>query len=199
MSGSAGGRIGGAYRSKPELCDLPVEDRPFYVQFAWSTSHLLYEAGFGVDAGGVVGRGFALLFRSTSGVRHRAGEGTGEVVFRTCTDFDTIPVFVDQEYAVHVLDRTDRGFARSDLSFRSLLGAIEWADESFGIRRHWPFPLPGTFESLEDYLPWSRASCWTAPTNRAIRSFNRRLERGEDEATVLRDVNAEFGVAVHGY
>jgi len=199
LSRLSGGEAGSRGSVAPSnICDLPVEERPFRIQFAWSTSHMIYETQQG-DHGGTVGRGFAILFRTTSGVKHRSGEGTGEVVFRTCTDYDDIPVYYHDRSRIEVLGHTPKGYIRTGRVF-TLLELIQWADEEAGIQRQWPLPIPGYFRSVDDYQQWasygraklgSPEAMWCRDTRWEVKDVDKFIDSNQnlDSLTLLRAIN----------
>jgi hypothetical protein len=155
------------------LSDAKCEsgDGPFLIQFAWSTTGFIYIGFEGKVAEETRTHPtwalsdvptYSLLFRTNSGVMFPSSEGR-QVIFRSCTEFDVVPVMASFNNYV-VLETGER--------FGSMLDLVKWADGHAGIRRQWAYPIPGSFRSLAEVESWSDGM----PGNLAVRGARRRLK-----------------------
>jgi len=161
-------------------CQKPLSEIPYGFQFAWSTSHMIYERYYA----DTIWQKKMKLFRSDSAVQH-AGDN-GEVVFRACSEKDLMSFTYkgqgrgDNRSGVWVSDETGE-------SLESPLKLVQWADARVGIQRRWPLPIPGFFTSVEEVRIWAeriRLCGWQGMLKRQLDSDLPQLETLPPEEAV---------------
>jgi hypothetical protein len=156
----------------PVDCQKPLSEIPYGFQFAWSTSHMLYDKYYP----DTIWQQKLRLFRSDAAVQHMGDNG--EVVFRACSEQDLMSftfkgqINRDGHTGVWVSDETGE-------SFESPLKLVQWADARVGIQRIWPLPMPGYFTTVEEVRLWAqriKLCTWSAYLQRSLRIDLEKLE-----------------------
>lgn len=157
---------GGSYLMHLD-CNQPLDEVPFGLQFAWSTSHMVYDRYYP----DTIWRRRMVLFRSPAAVQHQ-GDG-GEVIFRACTEQDVKLLVFDGKVG---RDGPEKGGVWRSVdtgeAFTTPLQLIEWADKQAGIEREWPLPIPGRFRSIAEIYEWAtrmQKSSWTAMLRKSLK------------------------------